>query len=65
MLESSSSEDVPGRKSLSQDVGDRAASALDVFAVYEVAEQGDLVTFDTEKAIIKEMCNVVWRALEN
>ena len=37
--------------------------ANQVFEVYERSKSEDLKQFSAESAIIKEMCNVVWRSL--
>eukprot|EP00095_Tigriopus_kingsejongensis_P005621 maker-scaffold335_size202896-snap-gene-1.21 protein:Tk05621 transcript:maker-scaffold335_size202896-snap-gene-1.21-mRNA-1 annotation:"conserved hypothetical protein" len=39
--------------------------ALEVFTVFESANNEQLEEYSSEQAIIKEMCNVVWRALES
>ncbi len=42
------------------------ADSLEVFTIYEQTKDPKLLQdFSTEKAIIQEMCNVVWRSLES
>ncbi|TRY73531.1 hypothetical protein TCAL_12486 [Tigriopus californicus] len=48
-----------------QQLTESSEKALEVFTVFEQANTADLQEYSSEQAIIKEMCNVVWRALES
>lgn len=48
-----------------QQLTESSEKALEVFTVFEQANTVDLQEYSSEQAIIKEMCNVVWRALES